>query len=98
MEVSGKKAPKQKKEIQNERMQFKLKLRKQKMKEAINRNHYNYDNHIADYNLSAYEKKKKKDKRNCWKCVKSRHTRSFCTAMKITQIRRLKELKHWKKL
>ena len=97
MEVSGKKTPKQKKEIQNERMQFKLKLRKQKMKEAINHNRYNYDNPIAGYNLSAYEKKKMKDKQKCWKCGKSGHTRNFCPSRKIAQIRRLKELKHWKK-
>ena len=89
MEVSGKKAPKQKKEIQNERMQFKLKLRKQKIQEAINHKRQIYANPIAGYNLSAHMKKNKKYKKKCWKCGKSGHIRNFCPSMKITQIRRL---------
>ena len=36
MEISGKKTPTQSEEIINQRYQFKLDLRKQKIKEAIN--------------------------------------------------------------
>ena len=89
MEISGKKTPTQSEEMINQRYQFKLDLRKQKIQEAINLKRQIYTNPIAGYNLSAHMKKNKKYKKKCWKCGKSGHTRNFCPSMKITQIRRL---------
>ena len=89
MEISGKKTPTQSEEMINQRYQFKLDLRKQKIQEAINHKRQIHTNPIAGYNLSAHMKKNKKYKKKCWKCGKSGHTRNFCPSMKITQIRRL---------
>ena len=59
MELSGKKTPTLSEEINEQRNQFKLKLRKQKIQEVINHKRHMYANPIAGYNLSAHQKKKK---------------------------------------
>ena len=89
MELSGKKTPTLSEEINEQRNQFKLKLRKQKIQEAIYQKRQMYANPIDGYNLSVHQKMKKKYKPKCWKCGKSGHTRNFCPSMKINQIRRL---------
>lgn len=88
MEIGGKKTPSQE-EIQDQRNQFKLEFRKQKIQEAINHKRLIYSSPIACYNLFAHQKKKKKYKQKCLKCGKSGHRRNFCPSMKINQIRRL---------
>ena len=57
MEISGKKTPTQSEEMINQRYQFKLDLRKQKIQEAISHKRQIYANPIAGYNLSAHMKK-----------------------------------------
>ena len=77
------------KEMMNEqRINIKMKLRKQKIQEAISQSHIKDTNPIAGYNLSAYQKKKKKNIIRCWKCGKNGHTRNFFQTIKISQIQR----------
>ena len=45
-------------------------------------------NPIVGYNLSAHQKKKKKNIIRCWKCGKNGHTMNFCPSIKISQIQR----------
>ena len=74
--------------MNEQRMNIKMKLRKQKIKESISQSHMKYTNPIAGYNLSAHQKKKKKNIIRFWKCGKNGHTRNFCPSIKISQIQR----------
>ena len=89
MEKSRRKSPALKEMMNEQRMDNnKMKLRKQKIQEAISQNCMKDTNPIADYNLSAHQKKKKKNIIRCCKCGKNGHTKNFFPSIKIFQIQR----------
>ena len=66
----------------------KMKLRKKKIQESISQSCIKDTNPKESYNLSAHQKKKKKNIIRCWKCGKNGHTKNFCPSIKISQIQR----------
>ena len=62
-----------------------MKLRKQKIQEAISQNRMKDTSPIAGYNLSYHQKKKKKSIIRCLKCGKNGHIRIFFPSIKISQ-------------
>ena len=65
MEKRGGKSPALEEIMNKQKMNIKMKLRKQKIQEAISQSSMKDTNQIAGYNLSTYQKKKKKNIIRC---------------------------------
>ena len=92
MDTRGAERPTSEKELMNERMQNRLKLRKQNIEKILQDKRLQDFNPISGYDLSKHYRKRKNKKTRCWTCGGWNHKSYSCPSIIIFQLQRL----YWK--
>ena len=92
MDTKGLERPTSENELKNERIQSRLKLRKQNVERILQEKRLQDFNPISGYDLSKHYRKRKNKKTRCWTCGGWNHKSYSCPSIIIFQLQRL----YWK--
>ena len=92
MDTEGLERPTSENELKNDRIQNRLKLRKQNIERILQDQRLQDFNPISGYDLSKHYRKRKNKKTRCWTCGGYNHKSYSCPSIIIFQLQRL----YWK--
>ena len=92
MDTGGLERPTSENQLKNDRIQYRLKLRKQNIERILQEQRLQDFNPISGYDLSKHYRKRKNKKTRCWACGGYNHKSYSCPSIIIFLLQRL----YWK--